>query len=199
MKNSGRQKKLAKQQQEILKNNPNVAKVTDYQVWYTQTFKNYFCTEYSKGRFASDIFRKQGIDPLILGSSRVATMRRYYNEVKRAFPEGVGKTGQSNPYRGEKGSNHRDNGVSLDGDVMRYENGRIITDATKRAKTDSSLKGLKKLTEEDPAEAEKVADEIIKNTYRTLMTRGMKGCYVFCTDAALAEYLKASLARLNKV
>ena len=85
------------------------------------------------------------------------------------------------------------------GDDMRYENGRIITDATKRAKTDSSLKGLKKLTEEDPAEAEKVADKIIKNTYRTLMTRGMKGCYVFCTDAALAEYLKASLARLNKV
>lgn len=114
-----RQKRLTKQQQDILRNNPNVAKVTDYQVWYTQTFKNYFCAEYSKGRFASDIFREQGIDPLILGSTRVATMRRYYNEVKRAFPEGTNKADKSNPYRGEKGSSHRDNGVSLDGDVMR--------------------------------------------------------------------------------
>ena len=35
--------------------------------------------------------------------------------------------------------------------------------------------------------------EIIKNTYRTLMTRGMKGCYVYCTDTALAEYLKKLL------
>ena len=42
----------------------------------------------------------------------------------------------------------------------------------------------------DPENALKVADEIIKNTYRTLMTRGMKGCYVFCTDKKLSEYLK---------
>ena len=35
-----------------------------------------------------------------------------------------------------------------------------------------------------------IADEIIKNTYRTLMTRGMKGCYVYCVDKNLAEYLK---------
>lgn len=84
------------------------------------------------------------------------------------------------------------------GDDMRYENGRIVTDATKRAKTDSSLKGLKKLIAEDPDAAEEIADKIIKNTYRTLMTRGMKGCYVYCTDTPLAEYLKASLARLNK-
>lgn len=42
----------------------------------------------------------------------------------------------------------------------------------------------------DPENALKVADEIIKNTYRTLMTRGMKGCYVYCTDKKLSEYLK---------
>ena len=84
------------------------------------------------------------------------------------------------------------------GDDMRYENDRIVTDATKRAKTDSSLKGLKKIIAEDPDAAEEIADKIIKNTYRTLMTRGMKGCYVYCTDTSLAEYLKASLARLNK-
>ena len=37
------------------------------------------------------------------------------------------------------------------------------------------------------------ADEIIKNTYRTLMTRGMKGCYIYCTDQKLADYFKECL------
>ena len=83
------------------------------------------------------------------------------------------------------------------GDDMRFENGRIITDPTKRAKTDSSLKGLKALMARDPEEAQEVADKIIKNTYRTLMTRGMKGCYVFCTDKELSNYLKACKARLD--
>ena len=35
-----------------------------------------------------------------------------------------------------------------------------------------------------------MADSIIKNTYRTLMTRGMKGCYVYCVDKGMQEYLK---------
>ena len=63
----------------------------------------------------------------------------------------------------------------------------MITDYTKRAKTDNSLKGIKKLAKKDKEKANQVADEIIKNTYRTLMTRGMKGCYVYCTDTALAQ------------
>lgn len=77
------------------------------------------------------------------------------------------------------------------GDDLRYENGHIITDYTKRAKTDQSLKGINKIAkEEGKEEADKIADSIIKNTYKTLMTRGMKGCYVFCTDKNLSEYLK---------
>ena len=36
-------------------------------------------------------------------------------------------------------------------------------------------------------------DEIIKNTYRTLMTRGMKGCYIYCVDKKLREYLKEQI------
>lgn len=31
---------------------------------------------------------------------------------------------------------------------------------------------------------------IIRNTYRTLMTRGMKGCYVYCTDGGMSQHLK---------
>lgn len=83
-------------------------------------------------------------------------------------------------------------------DSIVYENGRIITDFTKRAKTDQSLKGIKKLYKEDPNRAEKEADEIIKNTYRTLMTRGMKGCYVYCTDQHLSAYLKKCLGMQKK-
>lgn len=76
------------------------------------------------------------------------------------------------------------------GDDLRYEDGNLVTDYGKRARTDQSIKGLKKMEEEDPERARKLADEIIKNTYRTLMTRGMKGCYVYATNTELREYLK---------
>lgn len=76
---------------------------------------------------------------------------------------------------------------------LRYENGQIITDHTKRARTDQSLKGIKGMMKKDQQAAEALADEIIKNTYRTLMTRGMKGCYVYCCDPALADYLRYRL------
>ena len=76
------------------------------------------------------------------------------------------------------------------GDDLRYEDGHLVTDHTKRAKTDQSIKGLKKMEKEDPERAHRLADEIIKNTYRTLMTRGMKGCYVYATDEGLRKYLR---------
>lgn len=99
----------------------------------------------------------------------------------------------------EIGCIHTSQGLEFDyvgviiGDDMRYENGHIITDFTKRAKSDQSLKGIKKLYKENPEQALADADEIIKNTYRTLMTRGLKGCYVYCTDKKLAEYLNECL------
>ena len=36
----------------------------------------------------------------------------------------------------------------------------------------------------------------IRNTY-TLMTRGQKGCYVYCTDQELADYLKSGLTKVE--
>ena len=81
-------------------------------------------------------------------------------------------------------------GVIIGGDI-RYENGKIITDYTKRAKTDQSLKGINKITKEQGQEvANQIAAKIIKNTYRTLMTRGMKGCYIYCIDKKLQHYFK---------
>ncbi|MGN1277502.1 MAG: DNA/RNA helicase domain-containing protein, partial [Floccifex sp.] len=78
------------------------------------------------------------------------------------------------------------------GDDLRYEDG-IVTDFTKRAKTDQSIKGLKSLYKKNKEEALQMANRIIKNTYRTLLTRGQKGCYIYCTDAKLSEYLKNRL------
>lgn len=99
----------------------------------------------------------------------------------------------------EAGCIHTTQGLEFDyvgviiGDDMRFSDGHVLTDYTKRAKTDQSVKGLKKLDREDSEKARERADEIIKNTYRTLMTRGMKGCYVYCTDTEMAEYMKRRL------
>lgn len=100
----------------------------------------------------------------------------------------------------EVGCIHTCQGLEFDyvgviiGDDLRYENGKIVTDYTKRAKTDTSLNGIKKIAKEQGEEvANKIADNIIKNTYRTLMTRGMKGCYVYCTNKELNDYLKDNI------
>lgn len=102
----------------------------------------------------------------------------------------------------EAGCIHTSQGLEFDyvgviiGEDLRYENGCIITDFTKRAKTDSSLRGIVSLYKKEPAKALKIADELIKNTYRTLMTRGMKGCYVYCCDKSLADYLRKRMESL---
>ena len=104
----------------------------------------------------------------------------------------------------EVGCIHTSQGLEFDyvgvilGDDIRFENGKVITDFNKRAKTDQSLKGIKKLYNESPEEANKRADEIIKNTYRTLLTRGMKGCYIYCTDPGMKAYLKRRLEYINE-
>lgn len=46
------------------------------------------------------------------------------------------------------------------------------------------------MRKKNPNKAVAMADRIIKNTYRTLMTRGMKGCYIFCTDRETEAYFK---------
>jgi uncharacterized protein len=85
-------------------------------------------------------------------------------------------------------------GVIIGPDLILKDN-QVITDFTKRAKTDQSLKGIKTIAKEDPEKAHALADQIIRNTYRTLMTRGQKGCFIFCTDPDLNEYFRE---RLNK-
>lgn len=83
-------------------------------------------------------------------------------------------------------------GVIIGPDLV-FRDGAIVTDATRRASSDQSVKGLKKMMEADAEGARALADIIVKNTYRTLMTRGMKGCFVYCTDAPLAAFLRSRL------
>ncbi|MCQ2411326.1 MAG: DUF2075 domain-containing protein [Sphaerochaetaceae bacterium] len=76
------------------------------------------------------------------------------------------------------------------GKDLRYENGRVITDKTKEALSDKSS-GIRSCKDEE------LADKLIRNTYKTLMSRGQKGCYVYCEDEALAEFLRSRIA--NKI
>jgi uncharacterized protein len=39
--------------------------------------------------------------------------------------------------------------------------------------------------------------ELVKNVYKTLLSRGMKGCYVYCRDKKLEAYLKERLALIS--
>jgi uncharacterized protein len=78
-------------------------------------------------------------------------------------------------------------GVIIGSDII-VRNGKIIIQPDQRAKTDQSLKGYKKALKENPEAATEKAEVIIKNTYRTLMTRGQKGCYIYCTDLETNQY-----------
>jgi DUF2075 family protein len=78
-------------------------------------------------------------------------------------------------------------GVVIGPDLV-VRNGVVITDATKRAGADKTVHGKKQLVKSVDGRA--LLDLVIKNTYRTLMTRAMKGCYVYCTDPETAAYLR---------
>jgi DUF2075 family protein len=52
------------------------------------------------------------------------------------------------------------------GDDLRYQYSVVVTDHTKRAKSDKSLSGIKSLAKSDPGRAQRIADEVIRNTYR---------------------------------
>lgn len=105
----------------------------------------------------------------------------------------------------EIGCIHTSQGLEFDyvgviiGKDLRYYNGKIITDFNERANTDTSLKGIKKMYKDYPRKALKLADEIIKNTYRTLLTRGQKGCYIYCEDVELSKYLKSRIENKKEV
>lgn len=94
----------------------------------------------------------------------------------------------------EIGCIHTTQGLELDyigvivGPDFMMRNGEVVTNAMARDQYDTTVKGRKRLMES--AEGRELLDLVIKNTYRTLMTRAMKGCYVYCTDPETAIYLR---------
>ena len=63
--------------------------------------------------------------------------------------------------------------------------GRVMTDKTAISKDDKSS-GIRGANETD-------ARRLILNTYKNLLTRGQKGCFVYCEDEALREHFKRML------
>ncbi len=84
---------------------------------------------------------------------------------------------------------HTSQGLEFDyvgiiiGKDMIYKDGKVQTDFTKRAKTDQSLKGIKTTKNYE------FADRIIRNTYKTLLSRAQKGCFVYCENIDFKKYL----------
>lgn len=99
---------------------------------------------------------------------------------------------------------HTSQGLEFDyvgviiGPDLKYIDGEVVSDFTERSSSDRSIFGLKKLLKENPDEARRIGDEIVRNTYRTLMTRGQKGCFVYCVDKNLNEYFNNKISYLNK-
>jgi DUF2075 family protein len=96
----------------------------------------------------------------------------------------------------EVGCIHTCQGLELDyvgvivGTDLIVRNGKIITQPQERASTDRSIHTWQTLIKKEPEVTKERLDAIIKNTYRTLMTRGQKGCYVYFVDDETRQYFE---------
>lgn len=93
----------------------------------------------------------------------------------------------------EVGCIHTAQGLEFDyvgvliGKDLRYDEttNSIIIDKSQISKDDKTS-GIKSC-------GEALGRQLIKNTYKTLLTRGQKGCYIYCEDKALARYIRRML------
>ncbi|MCR5759628.1 MAG: DUF2075 domain-containing protein [Bacteroidales bacterium] len=90
----------------------------------------------------------------------------------------------------EVGCIHTAQGLEFDyvgvliGKDLTYDkaSGRVMTNKNAISRDDNSS-GIRGASDAD-------ARRLILNTYKTLLTRGQKGCYVYCEDEALRDYFK---------
>ena len=95
----------------------------------------------------------------------------------------------------EVGCIHTAQGLEFDyvgvliGKDLYYDNpsGRVLTNKLAISSDDRSS-GIRSSSDQD-------ARRLILNTYKTLLTRGQKGCYVYCEDDTLREYFKSFLSK----
>ena len=73
-------------------------------------------------------------------------------------------------------------GVIIGKDLI-YQDNLVKTNKLAISKDDktSKIRGCKN---------ESLADRLIRNTYKVLLTRGQKGCYIYCEDENLSKYIK---------
>jgi len=101
----------------------------------------------------------------------------------------------------EIGCIHTCQGLEVDyigvifGEDLIVRDGIVLVDPSKRDGNDSTVRGYKAMMKNNKEATQELMREIIKNTYRTLMTRGMKGCYIYCVDKETNEYFKAALSQ----
>jgi hypothetical protein len=101
----------------------------------------------------------------------------------------------------EVGCIHTCQGLEVDyvgvivGNDLGVESGKLVTSPRGRAKSDKSLNGYVGERKLNPEAADAKADELIRNTYRTLMSRGMKGCYVYFTDPEVKRYFESRMPK----
>lgn len=96
----------------------------------------------------------------------------------------------------EVGCIHTAQGLEFDyvgvliGKDLRYDtnSGNVITDKSRISKDDKSS-GIRSSNDAQ-------ARRLILNTYKTLLTRGQNGCYVYCEDQALSEYMKRKAGQI---
>lgn len=81
-------------------------------------------------------------------------------------------------------------GVFIGKDLY-YDDGHVKTNRNAISKDDKTS-GIKLTSTSD-----ELADKIIRRTYKVLLTRGMKGCFIYCEDEKLREYLKSKLSKTN--
>ena len=80
-------------------------------------------------------------------------------------------------------------GVIIGPDLL-VRNGRVVTVPEARSKNDRSVFGWKKMARQNREDTLSLLDDLIKNTYRTLMTRGMKGCFIYSEDEETREWFR---------
>ena len=80
-------------------------------------------------------------------------------------------------------------GVIIGNDLI-VRDGEMLVDPSQRSRMDATIKGYKTMLRNNPQEAKERIKTLIKNTYKTLMSRGQKGCFIYCTDDETKEYFK---------
>ena len=86
------------EQQEQLRSNPYIEKVSDTTITYTKEFRETFMAEYQTGKLPSQILREMDIDPHLLGKRRIDSIVHRSKQYELR-PEGCEDTRRSNSGR----------------------------------------------------------------------------------------------------